>query len=214
MINIIVAYDNTDTQLGTYFENCKKQLLSTLSKLNEHIIYEICEITGNNCNNNYINSLLPKYIPFPFIFIAYSHGNEQALYCGGSNYVEKNINTHLFLNSLFYTTACSAGKKLGDDLIAQGCSVFIGYKKEKYIFPEKAKQEISTLCDNAGIIEFLSNDITIFEAFKKMEDIYTQQIDNLINADDILFVAHLVDAREALVFLGRHDLKKGDLLTP
>jgi len=210
MINIIAAYDDTDTQLGTYFEDCKKQLLSTLNKLNNPVIYDISEIPSNNCNNKDIDSLLIKYTPNPFIFIAYSHGNEQALYCRGNNYVEKNINTYIFLNSLFYTTACSVGKELGDDLIDKGCSVFIGYKKEKIIFPEKIKQEISTLCDNAGIIEFLSNDITIYEAFKKMEDIYTQQIDNLINADDMLFAANLVDARESLVFFGKHNLKKGD----
>jgi hypothetical protein len=210
MINIIVAYDNVDTQLGTYFENCKIRLLSTLGKMNNPVIYNICEIPNYNCNNSYIDSLLIKNIPNPFIFIAYSHGDKQALYCGKNKYVEKNINTNMFINSLFYTTACSAGKELGDDLIDKGCSVFIGYKKEKFIFPEKVKREISTLCDNAGITEFLSNDITIFEAFKKMEDIYTQQIDNLNNADDMVFAAHLVDAREALVFLGKHNLKKGD----
>jgi len=211
MINIIVAYDDADIQLGTYFENCKKQLLSTLEKQNDPVIYNIHEIPSNNCNNTYIDSLISKYIPHPFIFIAYSHGNEQVLYCGRSNYVERNINTHLFLNSLFYTNACSAGKELGNDLITQGCLVFIGYKKEKFIFPEEIKRKISILCDNAGIIEFLSNDITIFEAFKKMEDIYTQQIDSLNDADDMLFLGFLVDARESLIFLGRRDLRKGDL---
>jgi hypothetical protein len=211
MINIIVAFDNTDIILGTYFENCKKQLLFNLGKMNNPVIYNICEIPSNNCNNSYIDSLLIKNIPNPFIFITYSHGDEQALYCRRNKYVEKNINTHMFLNSLFYTTACSAGKELGGDLIDKGCSVFMGYKKEKFIFPEKVKQNISILCDNAGIIEFLSNDITVFEAFKKMEDIYTQQIDSLYDVDDMVFAAHLLDAREALVFLGNPNLRIGDL---
>jgi len=208
MINIIIVSDDADSKLGIYFKNCKQHLLSAFMKQNE---YNMSEIPSGHCNNNYIDSLLIKNTPNPFIFIAYSHGNEKALRCGENNYVEKDINTHMFLNSLFYTTACSAGKELGDDLIEQGCSVFIGYKKEKIIFLDEVRREISILCDNTGIIEFLSNDITIYEAFKKMEDIYTQQIDKLIEAYDMVFAAHLVDAREALVFLGKQDLKKGDL---
>ena len=208
MINIFAAYDDKDPKLGTYFEDCKKQLLSVLGKQNDPVEFNVHEIPGDYCNNAYIDSLLIQYLPHPFIFIAYSHGSEWALHCEESRYVEKGVNTDLFRNSLLYTTACSAGKELGNDLINQGCSVFIGYKREINVFSEEAKRKISMLCDNAGIIEFLTNDITIFEAFKKMEDFYTEQIDSLNDAGDMLFAMELVDTRESLVFLGKPDLRK------
>jgi hypothetical protein len=212
MINLIIAYDDKDLDLGTYFKDCKKQLLSILEEQNDPLKYKLNEISSDYCNNVYINSLMPQHMSNPFIFIAYSHGNEKALCCGNSCYIEKNVNTHYFKNSLFYTTACSTGKELGEDLINKGCLAFIGYKTEAIAFLEGSMKEISIKCDNAGITEYLSNDITIFEAFKKMKDCYTQQIDRVLNDNKLaLFAATLVEARDSLVFFGKNELKKEDM---
>ena len=123
----------------------------------------------------------------PFIFIAYSHGNEKALCCGNENYIEKGVNAHNFGKSLFYTNACLVGKELGIHLIEQGCLAFVGYEKESYKYTQPDKKEISKNCDNAGIISFLSDDITIFEAYNQMKNYYTQQINKLEDFKDMVF---------------------------
>jgi hypothetical protein len=211
MINIIVAYDDKNANLGTYFEDCRNQLLSIIEEQKKSINYNQHELSSNHCNNVYIDILMPQYKPNPFIFIAYSHGNEQALHCENEYYIKKDVNTHHFANSLFYTTACSTGKELGDDLIDKGCLAFIGYRSNTVAFTESSRKEISRNCDNAGIIAFLSDDITIFEAFEKMKNFYAQEINRLNGVKDVLFAGHLVEAMESLVFLGKSDLRKENL---
>jgi hypothetical protein len=211
MINFIIAYDNNDAALGTYFEDCKNQLLGVLREQNGLVNDKVREISGNQCNNAHIDMLISQYQLNPFIFIAYSHGNEKALCCGNNYYVEKDVNAHYFVNSLFYTTACSVGKELGAHLIKNGCLAFVGYKNEIHAYKQNDKKEISKNCDNAGIIAFLSDDITISEAYMKMKNYYTQQIDRLNDVRDMLFAGDLVKARESLICLGNKDLKKEDL---
>jgi hypothetical protein len=199
MIKIMIAYDDKDLELGTYFEDCKKQLVSILGEQNDLLKYKLNEISSDCCNSVYINSLMPQHMSNPFIFIAYSHGNEKALCCGNNCYIEKNVNTQ--------------GKELGEDLINKGCLAFIGYKTETIAFLEGSMKEISIKCDNAGIMEYLSNDITIFEAFEKMKNCYTQQIDRVLNDEKFtVFAAALVEARDSLVFFGKSDLKKEDMV--
>ncbi|MCL2294233.1 MAG: hypothetical protein FWC36_05150 [Spirochaetes bacterium] len=208
MINIFVAFDDKDESLGDYFEDCKNHLLSFLEECSELVNKNPHEISSTCCNSAYLDIMMPKYKPNPFIFIAYSHGNERALCCGDNSYIEKNVNAHHFENSLFYTTACSAGKELGEDLISKGCLAFIGYKSEINVYKQKEKMEITKNCCNSGIIAFLSSDITIYEAYKKMENYYTQQIDKLEEFKDMLFAACLREARDALVFFGNRGLRK------
>jgi len=209
MINLIVACDNKDAKLGKYFQDSKKYLLPFLRKQ-----YKLHRISSVNCNKGYINLSMLKYKPNPFVFIAYSHGNEKALRCRSNSYVEKGVNTHNFAKSLFYTTACLTGKELGNDLIKNGCWAFIGYDSETIAFLEDSKKKISINCDNVGIMVFLTEDITIFDAFNKMKNYYTQQIDKALEFEDILFVANLVKMREALVFFGNKKLRKKDLSIP
>ncbi|GHT17014.1 hypothetical protein AGMMS4956_20290 [Bacteroidia bacterium] len=211
MINFVVAYDNIDTKLGMYFEECKNQLLGLLEEHNELVNGNVCEIAGRQCNNAYIDIMIPKYNTNPFVFIAYSHGNEKALCCNANFYVDKNVNARHFVNSLFYTTACSAGKELGSYLVDSGCLAFVGYKNDINVYIKTDKKDISKNCDNAGIVAFLSENITILEACKKMKTYYTQQIDKLENMKDMIFAGELVEARDALICLGNENLKKEDL---
>lgn len=208
MINFIIAYDNNDANLGAYFEECKNHLLSVLT---EELVNEIREICGNQCNDAYIDMIIPQYNSKPFIFVAYSHGNEKALCCGVGRYVEKDVNAHHFANSLFYTTACSVGKELSAHLIENGCLAFIGYDESVSAYKLTEKKEVSKNCDNIGIIEFLSDDITIWEAYMRMKNYYTQQIDKFQKIEDVMFAGDLVEARDALVCLGDKNLKKEDL---
>lgn len=115
---------------------------------------------------------------------------------------------------MFYSTACLVGKKLAPDLINKGCKAFIGYKEEIFAYKQNEKKEISKNCDNAGIMAFLSDDITIYEACERMKSYYTQQIDRLEDVKDMLFAGNLIHARESIVCLGDKNLKKEDLCVP
>ena len=211
MINITIAFDEKDTKLGKYFEDCKNQLINVLIENYTSTDYTLNEIPSMRCNNVYIDTLISDIKPNPFIFIAYSHGDEKALYCNSNYYIKCDVNTHYFANTIFYTTACLAGKELGENLIANGCLAFVGYNNVTYVFMENSKKEISRNCDNIGIISFLSEDITIFEAFKKMKNYYEQQIDKYNLLKDPIFAGNLVEAREALVFIGNRNIKKEDI---
>jgi hypothetical protein len=211
MINFIVACDNNDIELGAYFTDCKEQLFGVLEEQKGLINGSIHEMSGNLCNSIYIDLKIPTYHPDPFVFIAYSHGNEIALCCRGNCYIEKNINAQHFRNSLFYTSACSVGKDLGPHLIEQGCLSFIGYESEINAYKKNERKDISKKCDNAGIIAFLSGDLTIYDSYKRMKNYYTQQIDKLEDIKDIMFAMDLIHARESLVCLGNENLKKEDL---
>ncbi|MDR2038698.1 MAG: hypothetical protein LBQ60_12310 [Bacteroidales bacterium] len=210
MINFIIVSDDRDDNLGVYFNDCKNQILGLLEELKESLEGSINEISGNQCNSAYIDLKVPTYHPNPFIFIAYSHGNEYALCSQEDNYVEKGANTQHFTNSLFYTTACSAGKELGPHLVEQGCLAFVGYENEINAYKKDEQKEISKNCDNAGIVSFLSEDITIYESYKRMKNYYTQQIDRLEDVKDMMFAMNLIQARESLVCLGDKNLKKED----
>lgn len=214
MIRFIVAHDSSDTELGTYFDDCKNQLLGILEERSELVNGDIVQINGSQCNAAYIDIIVAHHHPHPFIFVAYSHGSEVALASRHGNYVEKGCNSHNFKGSLFYTTACSAGKELGPQLIDKdSCLAFVGYEGPISVHKNAEKREISKNCDNAGIIDFLINDSSIGESFKKMKDYYTSQIDRLENVNDMLFAAALTYARESLVCLGNRDLRKCDLFT-
>lgn len=210
MINFIIACDNQDDNLGTYFEDCKNQLLGVITENSRFKNVQVREIMGNQCNNACIDMTIPLYNTQPFVFIAYSHGNEKALCCKNNYYVEKNVNDYHFVNSLFYTAACSVGKELGVHLIEKGCLAFVGYNRVISVL-KPIHRKISMNCDNAGIVAFLLEDITIFEACKKMKNYYTQEIDRLTNFKDMLFAGELVEARNSLVCLGNENLKKEDL---
>ena len=211
MINFIVAYDDRDANLGSYFKDCRDQLSGILTENGDVVNGEVREISGLQCNAVYIDAVVQSCNANPFVFIAYSHGDENALCCGNYRYVEKDVNALLFARSLFYTTACSAGKKLGVHLIDKGCWAFIGYKNEINVHKQQDKKEISRNCDNAGIMAFLSDNITIHEAYVRMKSYYTQQIDKLNDVKDILFAADLREARDSIVCLGNKDLRKADL---
>jgi len=212
MINILVAFDNKDAKLGNYFGDCKNQFLGVVKENYTPTNYKLKEIPSIYCNNVYIENLISQIQPNPFIFIAYSHGNEKALYCDGNYYVKCDVNTHYFANSIFYTSACSAGKGLGEELISKGCLAFIGYITDtRCDFIEDSKKQTSRNCDNAGVITFLSEDITIFDAYNKMKNYYKQEIDKYYSFNDPLFAGTLVEAMEALIFLGNRDIKKENL---
>jgi hypothetical protein len=203
MIDCVIAFDEKDTELGAYFLACKENLASFLE---EQQISNLVEIPANRCNQVYMQHKI-EHATKPFIFVAYSHGLENALVCQGEGYVKANENTSLFTQSVFYTNACLSGKILANDLIDNGCLCYIGYEESINVL--LANPGISIKCDNYGIMLFVGGNLTIYEAFQAMKKYYTSESEKLSFVD----AAELTYARDSLVFLGNKELKFTQLFT-
>jgi hypothetical protein len=202
VVSFDVAFDNEEVKLGLYFTNSKEDLEKFLA--DNHSDYSMHEIRSALCNEVYIEERISQINSSNFVFVAYSHGNEDSLIVKQDSYVDLNKNSQLFVNSFFYSTACATGKKLGEDLIAKGCKAFIGYNQDIRVFLNEY-QNIFINCDNQGIKMFILG-MSIGEAFESMKNYYTQHIDRLNQLGDPIAASFLVASREALVFFGNRDL--------
>jgi hypothetical protein len=213
MINIVIAFDNQNAVLGQYFEDCQKDFTDLLDEHN-HLVKLCSKISTPQCNVAYIDIAIPRLNPNPFIFVAYMHGVDDGLRCGGTSFVSVDNCRH-FVNSLFYSTACLIGKKLAPELINNGCRAFIGFKEDSEVFQNASYRQTFIECDNYALKMFMTSDATIEQAFDSMKNHYTNKIDRLMElGEDPLFIGVLTANREALVCLGDKSLKKEDLFFP
>ncbi|GHB83091.1 hypothetical protein [Persicitalea jodogahamensis] len=212
MIEILTAYDEEDPELGVYFNACKKDIVASINLQTAiHNIFSITEIPSRNCRLAYFDIVLGKLKNIPFIIIAYTHGNETSLIANGSGFITVNSTNSSFNDSFFYTNSCLSGKVLGPELIKQNCKVFIGYDSTITAFKNE-NSNISLKCDNIGMLLFLTSDITAYDAYVAMIQLYTQEYDKLLANGDPLSAALLIQNREALVFHGEKELKKEDFM--
>jgi len=212
MINFFIACDERVADLGVYFEDCKNDIVGYLSEQSTLVKEVIREIKSLQCNEAYIEQIVKPFNPKPFVFIAYSHGVDNALRCNNASYVMTEGNTTTFQNSLFYSNACLIGRVLGQNLIDSGCFTFVGFTQEVLAFKFYNYKKTSIDCDNSGLKYFFSMpDVTIGQSVEAMKNYYTSQIDKLNNFKDIIFAASLTAAREALIVKGNAELKKEDL---
>lgn len=207
MINYLVSYDDQDCRLGEYFADSEKDLRSFLDG-NEYLRKNYEKIHSRIANEAYMDLILPKYNSTPFVFVAYTHGDSDAILCQGA----KVVNTHnscQFSNSLFYSTACLTGRVLGHDLINKGCLVFVGYCEPSIAFLQGEYRRLSIECDNFALKLWLSSDIEIDEAVSGMRSHYNEIIDELYeNNEDPLYMGALVANREALICIGDISIKR------
>lgn len=206
MGSINIAFDNADIGLGHYFEASKLDLISIVNSLSTNS--KIKEIDSRICNQPFIDMYIPQININNFLFFAYSHGFDDCLTVNGAYYIHSKVNSHLFINSLFYSMSCSTANDLGKELCDKGCLAFIGYDDIAYALPGRF-QQISIDCDNYAIRKFLENS-TIKESFDMMKEYFTIKIDEIENQGEILIAADLRSNRDALQFMGNENLKKGD----
>jgi hypothetical protein len=210
MINIVIAFDNQNTVLGQYFEDSQKDFIDLLDE-HSHLVKSCSKVPSPQCNVAYIDIAIPQLNSNPFIFVAYTHGVNDGLRCGGTSFVSV-CNCHHFVNSLFYSTACLIGRRLAPELISKGCKAFIGFKEESEVFQNASYRRTFIECDNYALKMFISSDTTVGDAFDSMKNHYTNKIDKLMElGEDPLFIGALTANREALVCLGDKNLKKEDL---
>lgn len=207
MINVLITYDDNDLDLGDYFLDSFNHITTELSK-NPHVT-TTCH-PGLNCTEANINNTIAGYLNMPFIFLGLSHGDEYTLCINTTeeDYISFN-NAPLFINSLFYSTACSNGIALGPELIRLNCSTFIGYKGEISVPESETHHKIFIKCENYAISEFINTHKTIETTFNEMIDLFTNEYEELIlkgTTWDVLAAAYLINARDQFIILGNKEL--------
>lgn len=210
MIEFVIAYDEQDVKLGSYFQKCRDELVSLIQGL-PNFPNTLNDVPANRCNKAYFDVTLARLLPMPFIIAAYTHGNPKQLVVNGAHFVDADEDNTFFQQAFFYTNSCSSGKQLGPKLILDHCIAFIGFDQEVDALVGEYYEDISIRCDNYAMSAFLTQEITAFEAYKQMRENYTQEIQKMKRNKDILRAGLLITARESLVFHGDKNLTKNDL---
>lgn len=206
MINIIVAYDDNDLELGDFFELAFNDLRDNLSNVNN---ITIKPIRGLNCTENYVLEQINSFDEEIFGFVGLSHGNNSQLLTENDIYVDVNNLVH-FEKTLFYSTACSTGEILGKTLIDNNCFSYVGFIEESYASYEDF-YDIYIECENYCLKEFLLSSNTIEQSFNNMIKHYNDKVLELVNKDEILVAMELSGNRDIFVLYGDTTLTKLDL---
>ena len=169
MNNLLAIYDNEDARMGNYFEASHQDLNDKLSSLS-HI--NLQSLNTEQCNSNPIEHGISPFNGKPFIFIAYSHGNDESIFIGDDKYIHPH-NAYFFAETLFYSCCCLTAKKLGSKLREQGCRIFIGYNSKITSVADETDPYFQD-CENSFIYNFLTTDDTIQESLKYMYKKYNE----------------------------------------
>lgn len=213
MINVFIAFDDQNADLGQYFTDCQNDITALLAE-QVHLANSCSLVASRLCNVAYIDITIPQINLNPFVFIAYTHGIEDGLRCDGVSFVSMD-NSHHFINSFFYSTACLIGKQLAPELIRNGCKAFIGFKEESEVFKKASYKQTFIKCDNFALKMFITSDASVGQSFDAMKNYYTNKIDHFLElGEDFIFIGNLIANREALVCLGDKTLKKEDFIVP
>ncbi len=163
MNNLLIIYDNEDARMGDYFESSHRDLNDKLISI-PHI--NLQSLSTEQCLSNPIEHHISTFGGNPFVFIAYSHGDDDSIYIGDNTYIHAQ-NAYFFAETLFYSCCCLTAKKLGSKLREQGCRIFIGYNAKITSVTDETDPYFQD-CENSFIQNFLTTDNTIQESLKYM----------------------------------------------
>lgn len=205
---------DTDCNLGTYFGLCAKDCSDILNEFDPILMQ------GSQLNQANVDIRLEMRENDNFIFVAYSHGVEDALKAKGVPYVKVGLNTELFSKGLVYTNACLTAQELGPDLIEHGAFAFVGYNEEVDVIHDEIFQEISKTADNYALNLFLNGETignSVESAKNYLSSIIELKEPYLHKAKYIeisnIYRAQLIEIRDAMELLGDKGLTISDLMT-
>lgn len=211
MIDLIVTCDELDVRSGVYFKACHNDLNLFLDEVDsENERYKRDVIFAYTCNSVHIEMKLSSILSSNFIFVAYSHGNEKGLCINNDHYIATGLNTSYFVNTLFYSVACSIGGAFADEIVENSKSAFIGYIDKSYYLEEYVKVFVN--CDNAGIKAFIYQGLTAHESFVAMKKYYEMQISNAKRSKNPFLLQTLIENYDALTFKGNHELTLNSII--
>lgn len=210
MHNIIITYDHLDEHIGENFHRCYLHLKSELTLTN----YKVQVLSGEDCSSQKVQEAITALCEEIFIFIAYSHGKEDAFLSTIEPYgYVTPQNAYFFGNSLIYTNSCYSALSLKKVLLESKCLGYVGYEGE-VLLPSDTKEEILFIaCENKGIIHFLTTDDTLFQSVRVMKDYYEATYDDLATRDFVL-ASRLLFNKEYLVVGGNDQLTRNDFIIP
>ncbi len=163
MNNLLIIYDDEDAKMGSYFESSHQDLNDKLNSI-PHI--NLQSLSTEQCLSNPIEHHISTLGGKPFVFIAYSHGDDDSIYISDNTYIHSQ-NAYFFAETLFYSCCCLTARKLGSKLREQGCRIFIGYNTTITSVADETDPYFQQ-CENSFIQNFLTTDNTIQESLKYM----------------------------------------------
>lgn len=208
MPNLLIVYDDEDPKIGTNSLMCYTHLQDNVS-FEEHTVISFDGIT---CTCENIENAISELQQAPFIFVAYSHGNDD---CLRSHYHGEYVNignSYFFGDSLFYTNACSTAQLLKGALLEQNCRVYIGYSDQVLIPDSPDLENLFIKCENHAITLFLNTDLTIGECFREMKDLYDRICDTLIDQGNIAWASRLSVTRGDLIIGGDEETTRSSYM--
>lgn len=193
MINILLAFDEDDEEIGPFNRGCKEDYETYFTSSEHNITY----INSNSLNS--LNIQVKTELLSSFIFVAYSHGEINKLFSKSGDYVSDTVNIKHFKNSFFYTVSCNTGIQLGNDLISNGCKCYFGYKK---LFNSWLGYKEFSECANYGLFKFIEGSNTN-EVYEQMIIKYNSHIDNMYT-EHFFQASLLMENRNGLIKLGEN----------
>lgn len=208
MPNLIVAYDHLDDIIGANCYQCYQHLDTeiNLSGYNTQIL------NGEDCSSQKVQEAITALSEQAFIFIAYSHGKEDALFsCIEPDGYVSMRNAYFFGKSLIYTNSCYTALQLKSALLESHCLGYVGYEDRVRVPENSADEALFIACENKGIIHFLTTNDTLSQSFLVMKNYYQDEYDKLVYRD-FLLASRLLRNQESLVIGGNLDLTKNDFV--
>jgi hypothetical protein len=173
-MNLLTIYDDLDVRRGEYFSESHQDLINKLQRDNITLHQSL---NTSKCLEKSVDYYTSVFDGQPFIFVAYTHGSETSIQVSDEAYIHTN-NAYLFNKTLFYACCCLSAQSLGKDLIANGCTVFLGFDATiTSCSPET--EGIFQDCENTFIEHFLNTESSIAECMKKMNEKYGQMIQHI-----------------------------------
>lgn len=194
MVNIVLAFDEADKDVGSFNQGCKEDYEIFFSNDSAHSVTYI----GSNTLNSLNIQLRIEHLS-SFVFVAYSHGENYRLFSNGEDYISTKVNVELFKNSFFYTVSCHTGSQLGAELINNGCKCYFGYKT---LFNSWLGYKDFSDCANFGFFKFMEG-LTTDHIFEQMITKYNLHIDNLYK-ENFVQASLLRENRDGLIKLGEN----------
>jgi hypothetical protein len=204
MVNLILAVDEADKELGNFFDSCATKIKESFA-LNAIIT----ELNSNLIQNDIIINQQISEFTKRFIFIGLTHGSDKEL-TGSRNipYITTKKNNSLFQGTLFYCFACRVGNILGKEIIKQGGKCFVGHNQEIYannigIWKNLFSQPILYFWN-----KFFTGE-TILSCIRAKKEEYTRIIDDIYKTD-IFHAVYLMSNRDSLVIYGDENCSIND----
>lgn len=174
--HLVIAFNNDPKdECHSFFQACAdsaRQIASDHKKEHHWVEY-------NNLNADYIFCQVNS-IDKPLVFVAVSHGYENALVnSSNEDYLSDTVNDYLFHSNIVYAISCLSSNVLGGKLVSKGVRAYWGYKEEFIIY---IGDDIFMDCAMEGLRQLVNGE-ELEVAFRKAREKYEQEVEIMFRQD-------------------------------